>query len=52
MKGGNNDATDFERAAIIGFLVCGGLGFLVLTVAYSQSDNVDVANYTFLSPYV
>ncbi len=32
----------------VGFLVGGGLVFLAVTGAYSQSDNEDVANYAFM----
>jgi ribosomal protein L40E len=37
-----------SKGALIGFLVCGGLGFLVATVVFSQFDNVDVANYAWV----
>lgn len=36
-----------DRAGI-GFLIGGGLGLLVITVAAGSSDNEDVANYAFL----
>jgi len=32
----------------IGFLVGGPLAFTVVTIAYSHSDNVDVANYAWM----
>jgi len=37
-----------SRGGVIGLLVGGGLGFMVVTCAFSQFDNVDVANYAFV----
>ena len=36
------------KGAAIGFLVAGGLGFLVVTGVFSQNRNQDMANYAFL----
>jgi hypothetical protein len=47
MKGGTM-SNKAGCGAVIGLLVGGGLGFLVVTGAYSESDNKDVANYAFM----
>jgi ABC-type antimicrobial peptide transport system permease subunit len=36
------------KGAGIGFLVGGGLGYVVAACAYGSSDNEDVSNYAFL----